>query len=97
MLERAVSDDFFRYCDAVEGINGRGSMAENRFSRDIQVQLGMKAIGGSDAHRVEQLGTAATRFQDKITCLRDLIEELRAGRFCAVDLRGGKATGSYTA
>jgi predicted metal-dependent phosphoesterase TrpH len=96
MLERAVSDDFFRYCDAVEGVNGRGSTAENRFSRDIQVQLGMKAIGGSDAHRVDQLGTAVTRFQDKITCLGDLIEALRAGRFCAVDLRDGKTTGSYT-
>jgi predicted metal-dependent phosphoesterase TrpH len=96
MLKRAVSDDFFRHCDAVEGINGRGSEAENRFSRDIQVQLRMKSIGGSDAHRVEQLGTAATRFQEKITCLSDLIKALRAGRFCAVDLRYGNATDSYS-
>jgi hypothetical protein len=50
----------------------------------------MKAIGGSDAHRLEQLGTAATRFQDKITCLSDLIKALRAGRFCAVDLANKK-------
>jgi predicted metal-dependent phosphoesterase TrpH len=95
MLERAVSDDFFRYCHAIESINGRGNEAENQFSRDIQVQLGIKAIGGSDAHRVEQLGTAATRFEDKITCLNDLIEALRAGTFRAVDLRGGNATDSH--
>ena len=87
MLQRAVSDDFFQYCNAIEGVNGRGSPAENRFSQDIQARMEMKGIGGSDAHRLEQLGTAATRFQDKIACLSDLMEALRAGRFCAVDLR----------
>jgi hypothetical protein len=96
MLQRAVNDDFFQHCDAIESINGRGSQAENRFSQDLQVQLGMKAIGGSDAHRLEQLGTAATRFQDKITCLSDLIKALRAGRFCAVDFVNGQADTTYT-
>ena len=50
--------------------------------------------GGSDAHRVEQLGTAATRFQREITGLVDLIEELRGGRFQAVDLRNAHETGN---
>ena len=94
MLEQAVGDGFFRYCDAIEGVNGRGSEAENQFSQDVQDRLKMKGIGGSDAHRVEQLGTAATRFPEKVTCLSDLIEALRGGRFCAVDLRDGKAIDS---
>lgn len=87
MLGRAVDDEFFQVCDAIEGINGRGKASENRFSRELGVRLGARMTGGSDAHRLEQLGTAATRFQRKITGMSDLIEELRAGRFESVDLK----------
>ena len=93
MLERAANDEFFQVCDAIEGINGRGRVSENRFSQDLGVSLGVKMTGGSDAHRLEQLGTAATRFQKKITGLTDLIEELRAGRFQAAALRGDEEAG----
>jgi predicted metal-dependent phosphoesterase TrpH len=86
MLERASQDQFFQYCDAIEGINGRGTILENRFAQDLQCRLGAKATGGSDAHRVDQLGTAATRFQRRITNLAELIEEMQRGRFCPVDL-----------
>ena len=44
--------------------------------------------GGSDAHRVEQLGTMATRFENPISGLDGLIAELRAGRFHPVNLAG---------
>ncbi len=94
MLGRAINDEFFRDCDAIEGINGRGKASENQFSRDLGVSLGANMTGGSDAHRLEQLGTAATRFQRKITGMADLIEELRAGRFQAVDLRSSEGAGS---
>ncbi|MFQ6030135.1 MAG: PHP domain-containing protein [Dehalococcoidia bacterium] len=86
MLERATGDRFFQLCDAIEGINGRGSPPENRFSLDVSEQLAIKATGGSDAHRLEQLGTAATRFENTVTGLADLIEEVRGGRFQAVNL-----------
>lgn len=87
MLERASQDRFFQACDAIEGINGRGSALENQFSQDLGDQLKINATAGSDAHRLEQLGVAATRFQKKISGLADLIAEMRAGRFEAVDLR----------
>lgn len=90
MLERASADGFFRICDAIESINGRGTDMDNRFSRDLAELLGTKMTGGSDAHRPEQLGTAATRFQRPIGGLDDLIRELRAGRFRPVDLRNGR-------
>ncbi len=89
MLERASGDPFFRCCHALEGINGRGTVLENGFTQDLGARLGMGATGGSDAHRREQLGTAATRFQRTITSLADLIAELRAGRFHAVELKDG--------
>ena len=90
MLERAGGDGLFQICDAIEAVNGRGSQMENSFSQDLAELLGARNVGGSDAHRVEQLGTAATRFQRPIASLDDLIRELREGRFRAVDLHDGR-------
>ena len=89
MLARAGSDKLFQICDAIEAVNGRGSDLENSFSQDLGELLRANMTGGSDAHRPEQLGTAATRFQCPINGLEDLIRELRAGRVQAVDLRDG--------
>ena len=47
----------------------------------------MNMTAGSDAHKVEQIGTVATEFQRRISSLEDLIRELRGGRFRPVDLR----------
>ena len=92
MLDRACNDGFFGICDAIEGINGRANEFQTDFSLDLSARLDMKMTGGSDAHRVDQLGTAATSFQREITGLADLIEELKGGRFHAVDLRNGHDT-----
>lgn len=86
MLDRAIGDEFFRSCDGIEGINGRGKDVQNLFSQDLAERLGIKMTGGSDAHRVEQIGTAATAFERKITGLDDLIQEIKAGRFRAETL-----------
>ena len=91
MLEDAAGDAFFGLCDAIEGVNGRGTEAENRFSADLGRRLQIPATGGSDAHRVHQLGAAATKFESKIANLEDLVRELNCGRFTAVDLRAAPA------
>ena len=87
MLERASGDALFQMCDAIEVLNGRGTPTENRFSRDLGELLGARTTGGSDAHRVNQVGNAATFFSHCIRSLDDLMYELRAGRFEVVDLR----------
>ena len=87
MLERASGDGLFQICDAIEVLNGRGTPTENRFSRDLGELLSARTTGGSDAHRVKQVGTAATYFPQSICSLDDLIHELRAGRFNVLDLR----------
>lgn len=89
MLERAGNDSMFKFCHAIEAINGRGTPNENSFSQDLGARLGIKTTGGSDAHKLEQLGTAATRFERPISGLSDLISELREGRFEAVNMRNG--------
>ena len=96
MLERAAADPQLRLFDAIEAQNGRGSAAENSFAEDLRQRLALPGVGGSDAHRQGQIGTAATRFQRRIASLEDLIEELRAGRTQAVALvvaSSGRGTG----
>ena len=89
MLERAAEDELFQICDAIEGINGRGSPMQNSFSQELGELLGTGTTGGSDAHREDQLGTVATRFQHPINGLSDLIRELKEGRFQPENLRNG--------
>ena len=86
MLGQAAGDSFFGLCDAIEAHNGRGTREENRFSRDILGMLGLPGVAGSDAHRAEQLGTAATRFTRRIHGLEDLVAELKRGACLPVDL-----------
>ena len=83
MLLTASEDEFFRHCDAIEGINGRGSEVQNLFSHDLGGLIGARMTGGSDAHRAEQWGTAATRFERRVTNVEDLVRGLTAGRFPA--------------
>ena len=87
MLERAAADPFFGLCAALESLNGRGSPQQNRFSADLGAALSLPATAGSDAHRVAQLGAAATEFHGKIENLSDLIRLLKSGQYRPVDLR----------
>ena len=87
MLERAIDDPFFGLCEAVESLNGRGSAEQNRYSADLGASLSLPATAGSDAHRVAQLGTAATEFHGKVECVADLIRLIKSGQYRPVDLR----------
>ena len=91
MLQKARDDGFFGLCDGIESLNGRGSEEQNRFSGDLGRWLRTNLTAGSDAHRVQQLGTAATEFHRKVECLEDLVSQLRNGSFHPVDLRTGAA------
>ena len=87
MLERAGGDGFFQMCQGIEALNGRGSAVQNQFSLELGGRLRANLTAGSDAHKIEQIGTVATEFQRPVSCLDDLIRELREGRYSPVDLR----------
>ena len=87
MLERAGDDEFFQMCQGLEALNGRGLSIQNQFSLDLGGLLKVNMTAGSDAHKVEQIGTVATEFHESVTGLGDLIRELKEGRFQPVDLR----------
>jgi len=85
-LARASRNAAYRRCVALEKINGRGKLHENDFSARLCEQMGMPGTAGSDAHARSDIGRCATFFERRIESIHDLIEELKAGRFEAVDL-----------
>ena len=44
-------------------------------------------MGGSDAHELKEIPSCATYFEKNIRNLEEMIQELKAGRYKAVDLR----------
>jgi predicted metal-dependent phosphoesterase TrpH len=85
-LVRAARNPAYRYCAALEAINGRGTEEENKFSQRLCQTMRMPGTAGSDAHARTDIGRCATEFERRIETIEELIEELRAGRFRPVDL-----------
>jgi hypothetical protein len=75
---------------ALERINGRGSDKENEFSARLADLMEMQGTGGTDSHAISDIGKCATYFERDVRDERELIEEIKAGRFYAVDMRSGK-------
>ena len=86
-VQRACENSIFGVVDAVEILNGRASNGENGFSFQLGERLRLRGCGGSDAHSLAEIGSCATLFTRRITCLEELIVELREGRFQAADMR----------
>ena len=90
-LDRASRNPAYRYCAALETINGRGSRKENEFSQRLAGLMSMRATAGSDAHSRTDIGRCATMFERDIRTVEELIDELNAGRFRPVDLSSAPA------
>ncbi len=85
-LTRACESPVFKLADAIEVFNGRGSENENAFSKEISERLNIPGIAASDAHEVKDIGRCATLFERRVTNLRELITELKEGRFRVANL-----------
>lgn len=72
---------------AIETINGGLSTQENRLAEHARSALGIKGIGGSDAHHDYHIGRAFTIFRNKINTQEELLRELRNGRYSASALQ----------
>lgn len=86
-LQKASENPAYRFVCGMEELNGRGSEKENAFSRRLCDLMGMPGTAGTDSHSIQDVGKCATYFERIINDERDLIRELLAGRFYAVDLR----------
>ncbi len=88
-VEQYRQNPFFHFVDIIEVLNGRATERENQFSQELCRRLGLKDAGGSDAHSISDMPSCATLFEREISNVEELISELKAGRFRAVDLHQG--------
>lgn len=88
-VEQYCQEPIFRLVDTIEVLNGRASAQQNKFSQELCRRLNLKGTGGSDAHSISDIPSCATLFERKVSNVEELIAELKAGRFRAIDLRQG--------
>ena len=77
--ERFVSEVIFQkgLCPVIETQNGRNAIVENLKACRRQSRYGLIATAGSDAHALDELGTAVTRFSAPIYSRQDLVQALK--------------------
>jgi len=86
-VKRYSKRSFFDLIDIIETCNGRSNEKQTRFSQLLGQTLNLKGTGGSDAHQLTNIPSCATLFERDISNVQELITELKAGRFRAIDLR----------
>ncbi|HWO93268.1 MAG TPA: PHP-associated domain-containing protein [Dehalococcoidia bacterium] len=79
--ERGASLD---HVTSIEQLNGGSSHDENARALVLAERHGLRTIGGSDAHYVSAVGRCLTAFERPITCIEDLVEQLRGGDYAPV-------------
>ena len=83
LVDSVIESRVFRYVDEVEVLNGMSAVWERKLGWAVVRRLGMKGIGGSDAHGFMAVGACYTNFEREIRSETDLIRELKEGRFKA--------------
>jgi hypothetical protein len=67
---------------AIETHNGANPHSSNIQATEAAMKLGLPSIGGSDCHRVDQVGGAFTLMDNEVITIHDIVKEIMAGR-CA--------------
>ena len=87
MIDRGLRNKAFSLVDAVEIKNGRGTLKENEFSKNLAARLKMPSTGASDAHKLSDIGTYATYFENNIKNLEDFILAIKSGKYYATNVK----------
>ncbi|MCL2122758.1 MAG: PHP domain-containing protein [Desulfovibrionaceae bacterium] len=66
--------------DGVEVLNGGTDDEANCRALQACTQLGLAALGGSDAHRSQDVGKCATWFPGSVISMRELLQTMKSGR-----------------
>jgi hypothetical protein len=84
-VQSAADRTIIQLVDGLEVYNGATGDRENTMAVAVKEYAGLRGIGGSDAHSEHGLGCCVTVFERHIRNEYELIEELRAGRFQAMN------------
>jgi hypothetical protein len=69
-----------RLVDAVEVHNGLAGTGQRRLAAELARRLDLPTTGGSDTHRLMDVATSFTVFDDKIKDEQDLVAAIKARR-----------------
>jgi predicted metal-dependent phosphoesterase TrpH len=86
-VEKAMARPCFQLVDGLETLNVKVTAAENNLAAEVARGLNLPASGGSDAHRRDEVGIYATRFEAAIGSEADLLAALKTGRFAPLAFR----------
>jgi predicted metal-dependent phosphoesterase TrpH len=78
-LEEAGERNMFKYVDAIEACNCKVTDQENDFARQVGEHLRLPLVGGSDAHKKEEVGICATELPDDTKTVEDIIRAIKNG------------------
>ena len=73
--------------EVIETLNGGSRGTENEDAIALASRLGYRGIGGSDAHIVSHIARCATKFEDDIRNVDQLVSALRDGKYEAIEWR----------
>jgi predicted metal-dependent phosphoesterase TrpH len=80
-IEDAIGNPTFAHVHGLEVCNCMVTPDENALASQAAEALGLLQVGGSDAHRPNDVGTCVTRFPERIENEKELIAALRSGNF----------------
>jgi predicted metal-dependent phosphoesterase TrpH len=66
--------------DAVEGVNGSDTPAQNEVALRLAADMPLPPTGGSDCHAPAEIGRAATRLAHPVRSTAELVAELKRGQ-----------------
>lgn len=82
----AFGDEVLNYdFDAIE-LNGQMNKSINEMAKRAAKIMDLPTIGGSDSHSVPQLNTIATRFEDEIFSIDDIVKAIKEKKCKAIYL-----------
>ena len=79
-VEAVSQRSVFQFVDAIEVYGGMSSLTEGNLAAQVGDHLKLKAIAGSDAHAILQVGQCFTIFENSIKDEGQLISEIKQGR-----------------
>ncbi len=81
LADYVAQGEVFDDVGIVEVLNGGSRKGENERAEQLCREHGYRGIGGSDAHLTSHIGACLTRFEDKISSERDLVEAILHGQY----------------
>ena len=85
----AATLPIFQFVHAIEALNGHCTEEENDFAGEVAALLGLQITAGSDAHYAEDLGRCLTVFDEPVSNVGELIDNIRLGQHRLLQRRPG--------